>query len=134
MALPSDEVWAALAWGAVSVQQPVESEQPGSGVAIALGNALDAAPEAMVSGITLRDRGIPLALVFAFSVSNLPEALSSAAGMRVAGRSYPYILLVWSAIAIGAAVATRQGMWGSARSVRRGHRGCRHLAPEHCSR
>ena len=36
------------------IQQPAESQQPGSGVAIALGNALDAAPEAMVLGIALR--------------------------------------------------------------------------------
>jgi ZIP family zinc transporter len=94
------------------VQQPVESEQPGSGVAIALGNTLDAVPAAMVLGIALRDRAVPLALVFAFSVGSLPEALSSTAGMRVAGRSYTYIFLVWSAIAIGAAVAIAAGYVG----------------------
>jgi zinc transporter, ZIP family len=95
------------------VQQPVESEQPGSGVAIALGNALDAVPEAMVLGIALRDRVFPLALVFAFSVGNLPQALSSAAGMRIAGRGYRYIVLLWSAIAIGAAAAIGAGYVGS---------------------
>ena len=73
------------------VQQPAESQVPGSGIAIALGNALDAVPEAIVLGIALRDRIVPLALVFAFSLGNLPEALSSAAGMRGAGRSYTYI-------------------------------------------
>jgi ZIP family zinc transporter len=50
--------------------------------------------------------------VFAFSVGNVPEALSSAAGMRVAGRSYTYILLLWSGIAIGAAVALAVGYVG----------------------
>src|SRR5918992_3029888 len=50
------------------VQQPAESQQPGSGVAIALGSALDAAPEAMVLGIALRDPVIPLTLVIAFSL------------------------------------------------------------------
>jgi ZIP family zinc transporter len=94
------------------IQQPVETQQPGSGVAIALGNALDAAPEAIVLGIVLGDRVFPLALVFAFSVGNLPEALSSAAGMRIAGRSYRYILLLWSAIAIGASVAIAAGYVG----------------------
>jgi ZIP family zinc transporter len=94
------------------VQQPVESQQPGSGLAIAFGNALDAVPEAVVLGIALRDRIVPLALVFAFSVGNLPEAFSSAAGMRVAGRSYTFILLLWSAIAIGAAVAIAAGYVG----------------------
>src|SRR5262245_18800407 len=91
------------------IQQPTESQQPGSGVAIALGNALDTIPEAMVLGIALQDRVAPLALVVAFSASNLPEALSSASGMRAAVRSYTYIFLLWSAIAIGAAVAIAAG-------------------------
>jgi zinc transporter, ZIP family len=94
------------------VQQPAESQQPGSGVAIALGNALDAAPEAIVLGVALRDPVIPVALTVAFSISNLPVALSSTAGMRAAGRGYPYIFLVWSAIAIGTAVAIAAGYVG----------------------
>jgi ZIP family zinc transporter len=94
------------------VQQPAESQQPGSGAAIALGNALDAVPEGMVLGIALRDPVVPLALVIAFSVGNFPAALSSTAGMRAAGRSYPYIFLLWSAIAIGGAVAVAAGYVG----------------------
>jgi ZIP family zinc transporter len=96
------------------IQQPTESQQPGSGVAIALGNALDGFPEALVLGITLRDQAVPMALVFAFSAGNLPEALSSASGMRAAGRSYTYILLLWSAIALGAALAIAAGYVGFA--------------------
>jgi ZIP family zinc transporter len=91
------------------VEQPTESQWRGSGVAIALGTALDAVPEAMVLGIALRDRVFPLALVIAFSVGNLPEALSSTAGMRAAGRSYTYIFLLWNAVAIGAAIAIAAG-------------------------
>jgi zinc transporter, ZIP family len=94
------------------IQQPTESQQPGSGLAIAVGNALDGLPEALVLGIALRDRIVPLALVFAFAIGNLPEALSSAAGMRAAGRSFRYILLLWSAIAIGAAVTVAVGYVG----------------------
>jgi zinc transporter, ZIP family len=94
------------------VEQPAESDQPGSGVAIALGNALDAIPEAMVLGIALRNPVVPLALVFAFSVSNFPVALSSTAGMRAAGRSYAYIVLLWTAIAIGGAIAIAAGYVG----------------------
>ena len=63
-------------------------------------------------GIALRDRVVPLALVFAFSVGNLPQALSSTAGMRIAGRSYTYISLLWTAIAIGAVVAIGAGYVG----------------------
>ena len=92
--------------------QPAESQHPGSGVAIALGNALDAVPEAMVLGVVLWDRVLPLGLVIAFSVGNFPVALSSTAGMRAAGRSYAYIFVLWSAIAIGAAAAIVAGYIG----------------------
>ena len=91
------------------VQQPTESQRPGSGVAIALGNALDAAPEAMVLGVALRDPVVPIALTISFSIGNLPVAWSSTAGMRAAGRRYPYIVLLWSAIAIGALAAIAAG-------------------------
>jgi ZIP family zinc transporter len=94
------------------VRQPAESERPGSGVAIALGNALDAVPEAMVLGIALRNPVVPVALVIAFSLGNVPVALSSAAGMRAAGRSYSYILLLWTAIAVGGAMAIATGYVG----------------------
>ena len=94
------------------IQQPTESQQPGSGAAIALGHALDAVPEALVLGISLRGPVVPLALVIAFSLGNLPAALSSTAGMRTAGRSYAYIFLVWSGIASAAAVAIAAGYVG----------------------
>lgn len=94
------------------IQQPAESQKPGSGMAIALGNALDAAPEAMVLGVALRDPVVPIALTIAFSLSNFPVALSSTAGMRAAGRSYPYIVLLWIAVASGAAVAIAAGYLG----------------------
>ena len=94
------------------IRQPSESQRPGSGAAIALGNALDAAPEAMVLGMALRDPVVPIALTIAFSLSNLPVALSSTAGMRAAGRSYPYIFVLWTAIAIGATVAIAAGYVG----------------------
>jgi ZIP family zinc transporter len=89
--------------------QPSESLQPGSGVAIALGTALDAVPEALVLGVALRQPAFPLELVIALSVGNLPEALSGATGMRTAGRSYRYIMSLWSAVAIGAAMAIALG-------------------------
>ena len=94
------------------IRQPTAAQQPSSGLAIALGNVLDAAPEAMVLGIALRNPVVPLALVIAFAVVNLPVALSSTAGMRAAGRSYLYIFLLWSGIAIGGAVAIVAGYLG----------------------
>jgi ZIP family zinc transporter len=94
------------------VRQPTEAQQPGSGVAIALGNALDAAPEAVVLGVALRDPVVPLALAIAFSLGNMPVALSSTAGMRAAGRSYRYIVVVWLTITVAAALAIAAGYAG----------------------
>jgi zinc transporter, ZIP family len=90
-------------------QQASELVQPASGVAIALGTGLDAVPDVLVLGLALRDKAFPLELVIALSVSNLPEALSGTAGMRTAGRSYRYIFLLWSAVAIGATLAIAAG-------------------------
>jgi len=94
------------------VAQPAEAEVPGSRVAIALGNVLDAAPEAMVLGVALRDPVAPIALAIAFSLGNLPVALSSTAGMRAAGRSYAFIALLWLGIALGAAGTIAAGYVG----------------------
>ncbi len=89
-----------------------ELQMRGSGTAIALGNALDGLPEALLLGIALRDPIVPTALVVAFSIGNFPEALSSAAGMRSAGRSRTYVLLTWSAVAVGSALAVAAGFAG----------------------
>jgi ZIP family zinc transporter len=89
--------------------QASEPLRPGSGMAIALGTALDAVPEALVLGLALRQPAFPLELVIAFSVGNLPEAVSGATGMRTAGRSYRYIFSLWTAVAIGGAVAIALG-------------------------
>jgi ZIP family zinc transporter len=86
--------------------QPSEAEAPGSGNSIALGTALDAVPEALILGFTLRAGGPDLALVLGLALSNVPEALSGTVGMRLASRSYAYVLSLWSGIAFGTAVAT----------------------------
>lgn len=89
--------------------QPSETQQPGSGAAIALGTALDAVPEALVLGLALHQGAVPMGLVIAIAVSNVPEAFSGAAGMRSAARSYRYVISLWSSIAIGTTIATAIG-------------------------
>jgi zinc transporter, ZIP family len=86
--------------------QPSEADAPGSGTSIALGTELDAVPEALVLGVTLRAGGSDLALVVALALSNLPEALSRTAGMRLAARSLTYVLSLWVGIVLGTAAAT----------------------------
>jgi ZIP family zinc transporter len=85
------------------VRQPTEAEVPGSGLAIALGSLLDAVPEALIIGAAATAAGgglPPLALIGAFTLGNFAEGLSSAAGMRQAGRTLRYVLFVWVGIAL----------------------------------
>jgi zinc transporter, ZIP family len=84
-----------------------EAEAPGSGASIALGTALDAVPEALVLGVTLRVSGPDVAMVVAaLALSNVSEALSATTGMRLASRSSTYVLSLWSGIALGTAAMT----------------------------
>ena len=83
------------------VQQPVEEQQPGSGLAIAAGTFLDGVPEGIVLGVSVLHQGAPgLGTVTAFFLANVPEALSSSAGMRQAKRSARYVFGVWIGIAL----------------------------------
>ena len=91
--------------------QPSEAEAPGSGTSIALGTALDAVPEAIVLGVTLRAGGPDLALVIALSLANVPEALSGTAGMRLASRSTAYVLSLWSGMTLVTAATTASAFY-----------------------
>ncbi|MBQ1010752.1 ZIP family zinc transporter [Micromonospora sp. M51] len=91
-------------------QQPSEGEQPGSGSAIAVGALLDGVPESVVIGASLLSGGaVSLVTVAAVFLSNVPEGLSSAAGMRQAGRTRRYVFLLWTGIALVSGVAALVG-------------------------
>jgi ZIP family zinc transporter len=82
-------------------QQPSESEQSGSGMAIAIGALLDGVPESVVLGLGLVGGGsVSLSVLAAVFISNVPEGLSSAAGMKRNGRSARYVFGVWGGIAV----------------------------------
>ncbi|MBM7077753.1 ZIP family metal transporter [Micromonospora humida] len=91
-------------------EQPSEREQPGSGSAIAVGALLDGVPESVVIGASLLAGGpVSLVTVAAVFLSNVPEGLSSAAGMRRAGRSRRYVFGLWTAIALVSGLAALLG-------------------------
>ncbi|MFD6361776.1 ZIP family metal transporter [Streptomyces roseolus] len=91
-------------------QQPSEAEAPGSGNAIALGALLDGVPESVVIGTSLLGGGqLGVATVGAVFISNLPEGLASAAGMRSAGRGRRYVFTLWGSIAVISALAASTG-------------------------
>ncbi|GJF23036.1 MULTISPECIES: ZIP family metal transporter [Streptomyces] len=90
--------------------QPSEAQQGGSGLALALGALLDGVPESAVIGVSLLDGGaVSLVTVAAVFISNVPEGLSSSAGMRKSGRSKGYVFGVWGAIAAASTVSAVLG-------------------------
>ncbi len=94
-------------------QQPSQGEGGGSGAAIAVGALLDGVPESAVIGVSLLgDGGVSAATVAAIFVSNLPEGLSSATGMRRAGRSARYVFGIWGGIALASGAAAVAGNLG----------------------
>lgn len=91
-------------------QQPSEDEDSGSGAAIAIGALLDGIPESVVLGLSLLGGGgVGVAVLAAIFISNVPEGLSSAAGMKKAGRSAAYVFGVWGGIAVAGGLAALIG-------------------------
>ena len=81
------------------VAQPSETDHKGSGLAIAVGAVLDGIPEALVIGLSMLGGGkLAVGVVAGFFLANIPQGLSSASGMKLAGRSRRYIYAVWVGI------------------------------------
>ncbi|AQT61359.1 ZIP family metal transporter [Cellvibrio sp. PSBB023] len=79
-------------------QPPVASN---TGMAIAAGTLLDGIPESIAIGLLVASGGkLSVATIAAIFISNIPEALSSTAGMRRGGRGGWFILRLWLGIAV----------------------------------
>ena len=83
-----------------------------AGPALLLGAVLDGIPESAVLGITVLEGGeVGLALLLAIFISNLPEALSSAASLP-ATASRRNTLLGWTAVVAACGLAAALGYGG----------------------
>ena len=90
--------------------QKEETKDNSNGLALAIGALVDGIPESIVIGIGMIAGGtVSVVTVIAIFLSNLPEGLSSSAGMRKAGRSAKYVFGLWFGIAIVSGLAAILG-------------------------
>ena len=92
-------------------QQADEASQNNeNSAAIEIGALLDGIPESIVIGLSmLGGSKVSLVAVIAIFLSNIPEGMSSAAGMKTAGRSKLYIFGIWGGITLIAGIAAILG-------------------------
>jgi ZIP family zinc transporter len=91
-------------------QQPSENAAPGSGMALFVGAMIDGIPESIAIGISLLGGGmVSVPMVVAIFLSNVPEGLSAAAGMRKAGRSAAYVFGLHGAVVLASGIAALVG-------------------------
>lgn len=96
--------------GAEGKRQKETAKNPENGLALALGALLDGIPESIVIGVSLIEGGsVGLVAVAAVFLSNLPEGLSSAAGLKAEGKSATYNFALWSGIALISGAASLIG-------------------------
>ncbi|HEX9995406.1 MAG TPA: hypothetical protein VGB14_20975 [Acidimicrobiales bacterium] len=85
-------------------------QEDGSPGAIVLGALLDGIPESVAIGVSILSGGnVSGPVVAAVFLSNVPESLSAATGLRKAGRSPRWILGLWTAVMLVSAAAAAAG-------------------------
>ena len=85
------------------------TQEDGSPLAIVLGSILDGIPESFVLGLTVLQGGVSLSLLAGVVLSNLPEGMSSSAGLKVAGWPRGRVMLMWSAVVLVSALSAAAG-------------------------
>ena len=91
--------WAVSHRGGKHRKRSQGQQEGGSATAITIGALMDGIPESVAIGVSLIGGGaVGLVMVAAVFLSNVPEGLSAAAGMKKAGRSSSHILGLWSAV------------------------------------
>jgi zinc transporter, ZIP family len=85
------------------------AQASGSPLAIVFGSVLDGIPESFVLGLTVLQGSVSVALLIGIMLSNLPEGLSSASGLRKAGWPRARVVRMWLIVIVAAAVSAALG-------------------------
>ena len=85
------------------------AQEDGSPLAIVFGSILDGIPESFVLGLTVLEGGVSVGLLMGVLLSNLPEGMSSSAGLRIAGWPRGRVFGMWLAVMIVAGVSAALG-------------------------
>jgi ZIP family zinc transporter len=81
----------------------------GSPLAIVLGSVLDGIPESFVLGLTVLQGGISVSLLTGILLSNLPEGMSSSAGLKAARWPWRRVALMWLVVIVVSAISSAAG-------------------------
>ncbi|MEC1666176.1 ZIP family metal transporter [Bacillus mojavensis] len=98
--------------GASQRKRSGQAAAGGGGIAIFIGTIMDAVPESIMIGASLlEEQSVSFLLVVAIFISNIPEGLSSTAGMKNSGYSKAKILLLWAAVLMISIFASWSGYY-----------------------
>jgi zinc transporter, ZIP family len=102
--------WLIDRFGGAERKDAAGDQAGGSPLAIVLGTVLDGIPESMVIGLTIYQGGaVGAAYLTAVFISNLPESVSSTAGLAASGWRSARILWMWTGIAVVSGLASLAG-------------------------
>jgi ZIP family zinc transporter len=85
------------------------AQADGSPLAIVLGSVLDGIPESFVLGLTVLEGGVSVALLVGILLSNLPEGMSSSAGLRAAHWPRRRVMSMWLVVLVASAASAAIG-------------------------
>jgi zinc transporter, ZIP family len=85
------------------------AQASGSPLAIVFGSVLDGIPESFVLGLTVLQGSVSISLLVGVLLSNFPEGLSSASGLRIAGWPRGRVVRMWLVVIVVSAVSAALG-------------------------
>jgi ZIP family zinc transporter len=95
--------------GAADRKDSGGDQEDGSPLAIVFGSILDGIPESFVLGLTVLEGGVSVGLLMGVALSNLPEGMSSSAGMFKAGWARSRVFGMWLVVVIVSGVSAALG-------------------------